>query len=226
MIFLQGSVLRPTLLLILINDLLSVTAYVNIRFFTDEFNFCHTFTADQGEIENLKTNFISNSRTNKRCMNDKPINAGDEIKEVDFATFVWLNIDRHLSWNGHIRFVNQIRKKVAVLLRLRHFVPRPTLILFVNTFIQPLISYGIEVWRSTYKPSFRSILYLQKMAFRALIFSEWRTRKIPLFKRLRILNLYNLHDLSISAFMFYLVTKIQESRNGFQTLKYVHCAYA
>ena len=43
------------------------------------------------------------------------------------------------------------------------------------------------------------------MAVRAITFSEWRTPSDPLFKRLRILNVYNLHDLSISTFMFDLV---------------------
>ena len=43
------------------------------------------------------------------------------------------------------------------------------------------------------------------MAVRAITFSEWRTPSDPLFKGLRILNVYNLHDLSISTFMFDLV---------------------
>ena len=50
-------------------------------------------------------------------MNGKLKITGEEIKQVDDATFVGVHIDRHLSWNSHIRFVNQcIRKKVGVLL--------------------------------------------------------------------------------------------------------------
>ena len=69
-------------------------------------------------------------------MNGKLKIAGEEIKEVDVATFVGVHIDRHLFWKSHIRFVNQcIRKNVGVLFRLRHFVPSRTLILLYKAFI-------------------------------------------------------------------------------------------
>ena len=45
------------------------------------------------------------------------------------------------------------------------------------------------------------------MAVRAIIFSEWRTRTSSLFQTLRILNVYDLHDLAISTFMFDLFNK-------------------
>ena len=69
------------------------------------------------------------SRRKKIGINCKIKIAGEEIKEVDVATFAEVHIDRHLSWNSHIRFVNQcIRKKVGVLFRLQHFVPSRTVI--------------------------------------------------------------------------------------------------
>ena len=50
--------------------------------------------------------------------------AGEEINEVDVATYVGyveVHTDRHLSWNSHLS--QCIRTKVGVLFRLRHFVP-------------------------------------------------------------------------------------------------------
>ena len=142
----------------------------------------------------MKTNFmLICSRRKKIGINGKLKIAGEEIKEDDVATFVGVHIDRHLSWpNSHIR--QCIRKNVGVLFRLRHFVPSRILILLYKAFIQPHISYGIEV-----RGSLRIILYTQKIAVRAITLSEWRTPSDPLFKRLRILNMYNLHDLSIST---------------------------
>ena len=122
---------------------------------------------------------LISSRRRKVNISGKLEIAGEEMQEVDVATFVGINIDRHLSWNFHIRFVNQcIRKKVGILF----------LILLYKAFIQPHITYGIEVWGSTYKTSIKSIFYTQKMAVRAITFSEWRTHTSPLFQTLRILK--------------------------------------
>ena len=43
------------------------------------------------------------------------------------------------------------------------------------------------------------------MAVRAITFSEWRTHAASIFKRLRLRNVYNLRDSSISTFMFDMV---------------------
>ena len=73
-----------------------------------------------------------------------------------------VDIDKHLTWKSHIAKIKLcIRKKVGILYRpcrLRNFVPRNSLILLYQTFMQPHITYGIEVWGGARKVDLNSIL--------------------------------------------------------------------
>jgi len=91
------------------------------------------------------------------------------------------------------------------LFRLRHFVPKHTLILLYKALIQPHITYGIEVWGSTYQTYLASILYTEKMAMRSITFSGFRSHTRPLFQSMGILNVFELHYISVATFMFDLV---------------------
>ena len=122
---------------------------------------------------------------------------------MDEASFVGICIDSHLTWKNHIRAVNKcVRRKVGVLFKLRHCVPQHTLILLYKSFIQSNIMYGIEVWGSTCKSYLNCLLLSQKMAMRAITFSPFRTPSNPLFKKLGVMDVFELHTLSICTFIF------------------------
>ena len=129
-----------------------------------------------------------------------------DIKEVSVASFVGIEIACHLSWKEHIQTINKcIRKKVGILFKLRHFVPKNILVLLYKAFIQPHLSYGVEVWGSTYKSNLNCIYLSQKMAMRAITLSPLRTDSRALFQSLNILNIFQLHELLVSTFMYDLV---------------------
>ena len=127
----------------------------------------------------------------------------NDISKVDEASFVGICIDSHLTWKNHIRVVNKyVRRKVGVLFKLRHCVPQHTLILLYKSFIQSNIMYGIEVWGNTCKSYLNCLLLSQKMAMRAITFSPFRTPSKPLFKKLGVMDVFELHKLSICIFIF------------------------
>ena len=66
---------------------------------------------------------------------------------------------------------------------------------------------GIEVWGSTYKSNLNCIFLTQKMAVRAITFSNWQAHSRPLFQDLKILSIYDLHHLSVCTFMYDLKNK-------------------
>jgi len=126
-----------------------------------------------------------------------------DISEVSVASFVGVQIDNTLTWKHHIEYVNKsVRRKVGLLFKLRYFVPQYILVLLYKCFIQPHILYGIEVWGSSYKSHMNCIYLSQKMAMRAITFSLFRTSSKPLFQNLKILDVFSLHELAVSTFMY------------------------
>ena len=112
-----------------------------------------------------------------------------------------------------------IRKRVGVLYRLRQFMSRRVLLLLYKTF-------G-EVWGSNYEKNMKCLLLSQKMALRVITFSPIRTHSQPIFRELKLLNMYQLHKLSICVFMYQLLNdKLPQSISLqfiFSILKYTCC---
>ena len=131
---------------------------------------------------------------------------GHVLNEVEVASFVGIHIDNYLTWKDHInRTSTMLRKKVGIIYRLRHFVPQYILLLLYRSFVQPHISYGLEVWGCTYKTFIDKIYVIQKMIVRAITFSGFMTSSAPLFFTLKILDIYKFHRYLTATFMYKLI---------------------
>ena len=112
-------------------------------------------------------------------------------------------IDSNLSWKSHIdKVIKTITPKIGILSRIRHYVPRSTLILLYNTLILPHLTYCIEIWGNTYTSHLEPILKLQKRIVRLITFSDFSAHSSSLFRQLNILDINNLCKLSTCTFVF------------------------
>ena len=129
-------------------------------------------------------------------------------------------MDKHLTWKSHIEKIRSIiKKKVGIIFKLRHILPQTILLLIYKSFIQPHITYGLEVWGSTYPSYLQPILLLQKMVVRAITFSDFTSHSLPLFNKLNLLDIFKLHKLCVSLFMFDLYhDKLPQDLNEYVTL--------
>ena len=95
-----------------------------------------------------------------------------------------------MSWKHHIdHIVIKISQTIGLISKLRHFVPKHTLINIYRSLIAPYLSYGLIVWGQACKSYLDKLLKLQKRVLRFVYFSDHNQHAIPLFSDAGILPL-------------------------------------
>ena len=112
------------------------------------------FTANKLTINIKKSNFVlfqSARNKQKRLLNinilDHKINKYIPLEQKDYVKYLGVLLDSTLSWKPHIDYISKkVSRIVGVLSRLRHFIPKNTLIKMYKSLLQPLLLYGISTW--------------------------------------------------------------------------------
>ena len=89
-----------------------------------------------------------------------------------------------------------------MLTKLKHYVPQHILYSLYCTLVLPYINYGILIWGNTYNTYLSKIHRLQKWAVRTISFEHYRCHSNPLFKKHKILNVYDTFKLDLGVFMY------------------------
>ena len=88
-------------------------------------------------------------------------------------------LDSNLSWKSRIDDVAlKVSRTVGVVARLRHFVPRTTLLNTYQSLILPYLTYGLAAWGQPAKTHLQKILVLQKRVLCLMYFSEPRAHAV------------------------------------------------
>ena len=70
-----------------------------------------------------------------------------EIRRVRKAKYLGLIVDENLTWEEFIDYVcGKIKRGVGVLKRIRHFIPKDSLLLLYQTLVEPYYRYCSAVW--------------------------------------------------------------------------------
>jgi len=210
----QGSIIGPLLFLIYVNDFhkscslfypivyaddTTLSATLN-TFGNNNITQKHNMNSELIEVSNwLKLNKLSLNINKTKAMLfhtqhrvvEPPVLKIDDTK-IDFVNefnFLGILIDNNLTWKPHIcKIKSKLGKTNAILSKLKHELPRSSLIMLYNSMFLPYLNYGILLWGSL----FENLVKLQKRAIRIVTLSKYNAHTEPIFKQLGILKLQHL----------------------------------
>ena len=124
---------------------------------------------------------------------------GNSIELVSTFNFLGVMLDENLSFDPHIQHVsNKLSRSIGTLNRLKRFLPQYILLLLYNSLILPHLQYAILCWG--FKTS--RLFKLQKRAMRTISCSKYNAHTDPIFKKLKILKIKDIYNLSLLKFYF------------------------
>ncbi len=108
------------------------------------------------------------------------------LENVNSEKLLGVIIDKHLSWKHHIdKTAKTLSKNIALLKRIRKYLPHQTRLTFYKTFIQPHIDFCSTIWGQS--PHISCIHILQKILLRLIINMPNLTHSAPLFKECQVM---------------------------------------
>ena len=123
-------------------------------------------------INTSKTNtMVITNNVQLRNLENSPLVMIDDkyIPRVPELKILGILIDESLSWNAHIKYLcSKVNPKIALLHRLRQFLPQDTLNTLYITLIQPHFDYCLTVWGKCAKKYINILQRLQNRAARSV----------------------------------------------------------
>ena len=243
----QGSILRPLLFLLYINDLPNTSKLLSFHLFADDTNiYClrknlndlelilnqklhavaEWMKSNRLALGILKTNFVLFH--SKKLKPYKSLNLkidGVNIQEVSTVKYLGVTFDSNLTWKNHVNeLCLKLSKTVGIFSKLRYYVNVDILIMLYYSLIYPFLTYGIQVWGLTYPTYLKPVTTLQKRVVRIMTFSDPRSHSEPLLKSLRLLKFSDIIHLEILSFVYQWYHKLSPSCfvNYFNPVSSIH----
>ena len=224
----QGSILGPLLFLIFINDIIKSLKYTKPIMFADDTNLIHShpdikilfkqvnedleaidkwFKANKISLNLNKTKFVFFHNRNQR--DNIPLKLPDllisdiEIKRAGYLKFLGLIIDENLSWEHHIKKLeNQVAKTIGMMYKIRPFLTENCLKLIYFSLIHSHLSYANIVWASNYSSKLLKLFSLQKHVCRIILYKNKMHHAKPLLKKLNVLSIHDINIYQHLIFMY------------------------
>ena len=243
-----GSVLRPLLFLIYMNDICKCSRLLSFILFADNTNLFlshqdtdNLYNAMNQELKNITTWLLTNKlslnvnethfmifKTKNRTFSQRMsiMIDGQQIGQVKYTQFLGLFIDEELSWKYHINHVTmKISKLTGIIAKARHYLSLKTLQNLYYTRIYPYLIHCNTVWTNTYATRLKPIYMIQKKIVRLMTFSRYRKETGPIFTSLKLLKIYQLNLFFTAQFMYsYFMIAYQCSTKTIsqQMIKFIH----
>ena len=121
-----------------------------------------------------------------------------EIGESRFATYLGIIMDNKLNFTYHVDHDKvKMKKSLALLAKLRHFVPTKQLKMIYAAHIESHINYGLTAWSSAPERFLKKIKNNQLKALCLMNFKDFSDANDNLFKETKFLPLSKIKKLCI-----------------------------
>ena len=222
----QGSILGPLLFIIYMNDIpFASTTFktiiyaddttllanlsdfyfknntkVNIKMLNNELDKIRLWLrANKLTLNTQKSKFMLFYQPKKRLEIPKIEINNEKIECVEQFDFLGLILHKHLIWKSHVtKVANKISKTIGIVNKLKYQLPQTTLLTIYNSLILPHLNYCLLAWGHDSK----RIHKLQKKAIRIIDKSHFFSHTDPIFKKLNVLKIYDLHYVQQLKFYF------------------------
>ena len=149
---------------------------------------------------------VPGKRLAPRIQQDALVILGTSLKalaNVDCVSLLGLNIDSALSFNVHAdKVCKKLASRIAVLRKIRTYLPLPQRIQYYNSIISPVMTYVSAIWSNCDKELFFRVFKLQKRAARVILYAERMAPSIELLNRLKWIPFYEKCKIDKASIMF------------------------
>ena len=222
----QGSILGPLLFILYVNDIVNCSKLLHFILFADDTNLFFSsknyndlmltvntelgklsewFRANRLSLNVAKTNYVLFGKR-KKCLSDTnfAITINENlIERVTSTKFLGVYIDQDLNWKHHTaEIAKKISKSLGILNRVKYILPRSSLITLYRTMIHPYLIYCNIIWGGASLLALNRLECLQKRALRLITCSYFRIPSNPLFIKLGILKLKDIHKYQSLMFLY------------------------
>ena len=122
-----------------------------------------------------------------------------ELEQVQSQKLLGVIIDSQLSFNEHTdNLCKKLTQCIAVLKRIRRYLPLDQRILYYNAIIKQTMMYGSSVWVSTSVDNLNKVFRLQKRTASVILNADTRANSVDLFQELSWLPFF--HEAKINKF--------------------------
>ena len=136
--------------------------------------------------------------------NNSLISLGDQVLSFENEhKFLGIVLDSKLKFDSHIRSVcRKVSKSIGILYKLKEYMSDRMLMNLYYSMIYPYLIYGNLIWGGTYSTHLNPLLLLQKRAVRIISKSSYLSHTDPIFSKLEILKLCDVHKYLVSQYVF------------------------
>jgi len=100
----------------------------------------------------------------------------DVVDRVNEYNYLGVTFDPLMSWSDHInQMSSSISKRCGIIRRIKHYIPRDTLIMLANALVMPNFDYCSSVWSNCSNELSNSLQILHNRLARIILSADIRT---------------------------------------------------